>query len=106
MAGCAGGGGVPSGDPPGSYAGYSEGEAISSASTILRSQLAEEGSPLFQKTLEVGELEKGTMADGSTRARIAHTRGLRHETVPVVPAHADAAPGTETAHPRCCVRQG
>jgi hypothetical protein len=71
LAGCASGG-APSGDPPGLYAGYSEGEAISSTTSILRSQLAEPGSPLFQKELEVGEVEQGTMVDGSTRAWVAH----------------------------------
>lgn len=81
LAGC-GSGGAPSGDPPGTYAGYSEGEAISSASYILRSQLADETSPLFQKELEVGELEQGTMVDGTTRAWIAHLEDFDRDPSP------------------------
>lgn len=70
LAGCAGGG-AQTGDAPGSFAGYSKGEAVGSATYVLRSQLADPASPLFQKELEVGEVEEGRMSDG-TNAWVAH----------------------------------
>lgn len=76
VAGC--GGAQVSGDPPGSYGGYSKGEAMSSAAYVLRSQLAEPDSPLFQKELEVGDLEQGQMSDGS-RAWIAHLEDFQRQ---------------------------
>ena len=57
LAGC-GGGGATGADPPGLFAGYSEGEAVSNASYVLRSLLADPSSPLFQKELESASSRK------------------------------------------------